>query len=428
MLQILRKCYASRNISVPVIHIREAEKIRQQEKRTYMNLRYQKRRAAAFGVVCSMMCAAVFMTNAGKQDMAEPVYAEEPVSMDTDLQVLAGAARVAAEVLDASSVASVEPLAMETVMAAYLDESVEAAAQSIAENSVETAAGTDTMDGTDNAGDTEEEPIQEESSADTADTVPQEPSGVDLLDIEDAGNYRTVPDASSIELPPQTIYTIPSVDMTAYSGKTIQTDELTVDIEAIRASYATEESPKWDSKKEFAVVNTIYHFLTDQMGVSPSIAAGMCGNFYAEGYFGMEQSTYHVFTDYEDAVARLSGSVDRGYGIVQWTSKGRRQNILNYYTAVYNAMPDEDFETVMMTAELCCAYEEVKYSRDIFSDMGKDLSVEDATGRIALLFERYKDCTEDWSQSGHTVSLVRDGSSGAKRLKYAEDIYKHFNK
>lgn len=162
-------------------------------------------------------------------------------------------------------------------------------------------------------------------------------------------------------------------------------------------------------------------FLVEDMGVHKNIACAIIGNCSREGRFGEEQDTGIYINSLDEARALLTADTEGiGYGIVQWTTPGRRELLLKYYEEACYHLPV--FEEAQIVAELMCLYEELQ-TYELFTNYDQVLSIEDACGRIALKYEAYKDSNKDWSMNSAGVcSLERTNCSGAKRLAFAYRI------
>lgn len=222
----------------------------------------------------------------------------------------------------------------------------------------------------------------------------------------------------------ENIITVPSATL-RIGNKHIATSPITVNIDRLMKVYYSSAEVKldWDYKNKPEVWMTIWEFLVNQQGVDPVYAAAICGNVAHEGWFGMEQGTYDIFQNMEDVRSCL-GRGRTGYGIVQWTYHTRQENLLAYYELVNQF--GLDWDTTMIIAECCCLLEEIK-AYAYFSDLGNaNTCLEDATGTIAVNYENYRNCTQQWGRGPYGYELIQGNSNGAKRLNYAWKIYYHF--
>ena len=204
------------------------------------------------------------------------------------------------------------------------------------------------------------------------------------------------------------------------------TDAVNVNIMRLMQVYKADyQAEPWDTKKKLNTINLVWEFLVNQNNVDPTIAAAVLGSIVYEGEVGMQQGTYHVFTGIQDARNKLTApTTDIGYGLVQWTSKGRRQWLLQFYEKV-NEDLNYDWETISVVAECCALLEEIK-KYNLYEDLTMEYDIEDATGIFACEFEIYDGYKTDWSESNGHYTLRSGADSGLKRYKYALSIYDHF--
>lgn len=194
------------------------------------------------------------------------------------------------------------------------------------------------------------------------------------------------------------------------------------------------------NRDDDALINTCIDFLYNQLGMNNEVVAGIIGNVCNEGHFGEEQGTYKLASNVDEYISNLSSSTDKGYGIAQWTYQDRQDKlaahtveIIDYLVAEYGldyeaCMYGEYYPTVIVTSELTFLYEELN-GYGIFEDFNKEYTLEDATGRIALSYERYKNSKKHWEygQDGKCYLIGSSECSGAERLKFAELIYEKLN-
>lgn len=220
--------------------------------------------------------------------------------------------------------------------------------------------------------------------------------------------------------------TMPSISMRDGNGVMIDTAEVFVDpvplVEAYSKEYVTYS---WDTKNKMNVIQTMWEFLVNQQGVEEHNAAAVIGAMMCEGYFGEEQKTHVIFSSIEDA-RKVLGKGTCGYGVAQWTYKTRQKNLLKYYELA-NEMFPEDFQTASIVAECCMLIEELK-AYYVFDDLYSYTTIEDAVGRMCVIYERYDGCDEQWSNDSGLYELVSQDGSGKTRLAYAINIYNYFIK
>lgn len=234
---------------------------------------------------------------------------------------------------------------------------------------------------------------------------------------------------SSSELTPVTtslvnIDTIGSVNMRNSEGVTITTNEVDVCVSDLLQAYDKEyDLPEWDTREKIATLTVIWNFLVEQQGVAPENAAGILGNIYSEGTFSQQQGTNVSISNISQARALL-GSGKTGYGCAQWTYSKRQKALLQYYELAYELFPD-NWDAVKIVAECCMILEECK-AYNVFEDIYTATTIEDATGRVAVLYENYSGCESQWSRSNGRYHLTKSNSNGSLRLYYANSIYDYF--
>lgn len=194
--------------------------------------------------------------------------------------------------------------------------------------------------------------------------------------------------------------------------------EYEIDLDRLNSAWNSAEAFEWDNRECHNYVAVIKNFLIDQMGVTENIAFAIMGNSANEGGFGMEQKSYDIFDDLEQAVSKLrNSSVHRGYGIIQWTSMNRRNKLAKFYEEADKL--GISFQEVMFVAELVFMYEEVQ-QYNLFSSYDEQVGLEDACGRVAREYEGYTESKDEWKKKNGEYTLVASKGSGYNRLKYAK--------
>lgn len=213
-----------------------------------------------------------------------------------------------------------------------------------------------------------------------------------------------------------------SVSMKTRFG-VVQTDEVFVDVEALHEIYTTDiEIPEWDMHAQMPIIKTLWNFLTVQQGIPEKNAAAILGAIACEGDFAEQQGTSRYISNIEQA-RTLLGAGKHGYGVAQWTYKTRQEALLAYYELASQLYPD-DWDKVRLAAECAMLLEELKAYR-VFDDIYSETTIEDALGRMCILYERYENVDSQWYLDGESYTCV--GGSGAKsRMNYANHIYDYF--
>lgn len=215
------------------------------------------------------------------------------------------------------------------------------------------------------------------------------------------------------------LITIGSIKMKTDSGW-IDTNPVSIDIEALREAYNTEYPEyDWDVKNKINTIYLLYEFLVNQNNVSHNIACAMIGAIMDEGYLGQKQNSSYCLSNIDDVHAVL-GNGSCGYGLAQWTFSTRQKALANYYDLASTMFTD--WNDIQMVAECCMLLEEVK-AYEVFSSMDEFISIEQATGRMCKIYESYKGVDSQWSKD---YTLVTDYGTGKLRLTYAYAIHDLF--
>lgn len=217
---------------------------------------------------------------------------------------------------------------------------------------------------------------------------------------------------------------IESISIHNNHNKYVPTSEITIYIEPLLELFnEKDENPEWDTKDKIDTLQVLWEFLVKQQGIPPENVAGILGNIYAEGHFAEQQGTGLYIANIEQA-RMLLGSGKVGYGCAQWTYHERQDSLLDYYELAYELFPN-DWDAVRITAECCMLLEECK-AYGVFEDIYTATTLEDAVGRVAVVYESYDGCKSQWSKSDGLYRLMDNSGSGAKRLCYANSIYNYF--
>ncbi len=222
------------------------------------------------------------------------------------------------------------------------------------------------------------------------------------------------------------IVTLDSVSFKNQNGVTVNTRPVEIDVAKLMDIYRQQHDiPAWDSKEKIDVISVLWYFLVEEQKVPEENAAGILGNIYTEGVFGIEEGSNDIISSIEDA-RTLLGKGECGYGVAQWTYNERQRTLLKYYELAYAAYPD-DWEAVCVVAECAMLIEEIK-GYNIFSNIYLPTTIEDATGRVGCIYEVYDKYWEDWSFDGSNYTLIKENGSGSRRLQNAVNIYEYFTR
>lgn len=209
-------------------------------------------------------------------------------------------------------------------------------------------------------------------------------------------------------------------------SKKIITDDIYVNVKTLMYIYNNEYTyPSWDYKKRINDIEMLWEFLVEQQGVNRNIAAAIIGSICFEGKVGMEQGSYSVFKNINEAEIKLSADAnDTGYGLVQWTYPKRRKFLLSYYKHI-NDNYDYDWETVCVLAECCTLYSEL-LDYKLFDDIYSEVDLMHACGLVGDVYENYSGSSKDWKIVDGQYKLTSDNCSGFDRYKYALNILRYF--
>ena len=215
-----------------------------------------------------------------------------------------------------------------------------------------------------------------------------------------------------------------SISMKVSYG-TIETEPISLNSNAVMSAYREERSiPSWDYKEKISVIAALWEFLVGQQNVEEHMAASIIGTLMDEGVFGEEQGSHAICSSIEDARAKISNH-DKGYGIVQWTYYTRQNALLQYYELA-NELYSDDWDRVCVVAECCMLLRELE-AYQVFDDLHSYTTIEDAVGRLCVLYEGYEGCYQQWSSGASGYSLVSNSGSGYDIYHYALHIYEYFS-
>lgn len=217
---------------------------------------------------------------------------------------------------------------------------------------------------------------------------------------------------------------------------TILVDDVEINIDSLMNCYYSNNMYGTMNRCDDATINTCINFFCEQLNISPEIAAGIIGNVCVEGHFGEEQGTHTIAVNVEEYIDDLLSKNNKGYGIAQWTYEDRQENlieqiveVIDYLMTEYNATYEEVvygeyYPTAIVLSELIYMYKELQ-CYNIFSSLTDYYTLEDATGRVALSYERYKNSKKHWKydENGYCTLIGTENSSGAKRLNFAKYVY-----
>ena len=223
---------------------------------------------------------------------------------------------------------------------------------------------------------------------------------------------------------------------------TYKVGDIDVDIDELMGVYYETNEYGMLTKNTAALQNTCVNFLFEQMGLSPEIVAGIIGNVCNEGHFAQQQGTHAIISNLDDYIYLLESDDGRGYGIAQWTYPTRQDSlrlyldeavriVMDQYDATYEeCVYGEYYPTVVIIAELTHLYDELM-DYDIFEDYTSYYDLEDATGRIALYYERYKNSKKHWAEDDETgtcyLMSTDSSNNGTLRLEIAKQVYDLMN-
>ena len=160
----------------------------------------------------------------------------------------------------------------------------------------------------------------------------------------------------------------------------------------------------------------IWEFLSGKIG-NDFGAAGLMGNLSAESglrsnnaqnsYMNKMGMTDESYTAQVDSGAYTNFVTDGvGYGLAQWTSSGRKQNLLNYMKSYGKSISDLDGQLDFLIVEMQQSYKKV------WNVLKSATSVKEASDSVLTGFERPKD-------QGTAVKQKRAANGQAYYDKYA---------
>lgn len=214
---------------------------------------------------------------------------------------------------------------------------------------------------------------------------------------------------------------IESVSMKGVHGGRVNTDP--VEIKVLQLAEVSEqeyEVPEWDFKERINTIQILWDFLVNQQNVSEKNASAIIGSICCEGDFGQQEGSNNSLSNIDEA-RRVLGNGDSGYGLVQWTWGTRQSTLLKYYEMANEQYPD-NWEQARMIAECCMLLEELKVY-EVFEDIYKDTTIEDALGRLSRTYFKYVEYEKDWNSKNQ---LISNNGQGKLRLNYANSIYGYF--
>jgi hypothetical protein len=174
------------------------------------------------------------------------------------------------------------------------------------------------------------------------------------------------------------------------------------------------ECPSWDTRKRYKDILILDEILVKQLGMSPMKAAAIIGNIcYEDSFCALTNSDASLASIYE-AKVRL-GNGTRGFGISQWTSSNRQNELEKYYTEVNDS--GLSWELTSVIAEAAYLYNEL-YVSGIIGDLSEDGDLEQVTGIVANVYEVYANKNNEWSSSNGVYK-----SKESPRYTYAKLIY-----
>ena len=153
-------------------------------------------------------------------------------------------------------------------------------------------------------------------------------------------------------------------------------------------------------------------------GLSEVATFGLMGNIYAESGLlpNNLQNSYEKklgFTDASYTLAVDSGSYTNfvgdaaGYGLCQWTSSGRKQNMINFARKTARSIADLEMQLEFLWQELTTSY------KSTLSGISDAKTIREASDIVLTKFERPRDQSE-------TVKK--------KRASYGEKFYNNYHK
>lgn len=213
-----------------------------------------------------------------------------------------------------------------------------------------------------------------------------------------------------------TVYVVPvNTAVNVVSGEIQNGASLTLSLSRIQEIVEEDiEFPSWDTRKRYKDILILDEILVNQLGMSPTKAAAIIGNICYEDSFCALTNSAAQMSNINEARSRL-GNGTRGFGIAQWTT-GKRQNELEkYYIEVNNS--GLSWELTSVISEAAYLYNEL-YVSGIIGNLSEEGDLEHMTGVVANQYESYASAGSEWSMSNGEYH-----SNGSPRYTYAKYIY-----
>lgn len=238
-------------------------------------------------------------------------------------------------------------------------------------------------------------------------------------------------------IPLEKLLNLIEIEPIAEETHTFILNDIEVDIDKLLNLYYSNSKYGAVNSDDTALMTVCTDFLFNQMGFSAEITAAVVGNICDEGHFAQRQGTREIIDNLNDYLYYLSLDDGKGYGIAQWTYPNRQDKLVKYLNNAvdivideYGATSDEYvcgeyYPAVVIIAELSLLYEEL-LDFELFEDYKAAYSIEDATGRIALHYEGYKNSSKHWKYKEDGLCyLVHTGdtNNGTRRLAFANHVY-----
>ena len=234
------------------------------------------------------------------------------------------------------------------------------------------------------------------------------------------------------------IIVIDSHDIPVSTCQTVDSREITIDVDSLYEAYMNAPVMEFDYKNKYRTINCLWEFLYNQNHIDPIMTSAIIGNIAMEGDFGLQQGTQsNRFTSIEDCRAKLGNKQAKGYGLIQWTFSSRKLPLLQFYEDAYNKLytdnfTEEDWTKAMLSAECTYLLEELNAwgILQMYETLPErdsiDKLLESTVGLLCREFVGYQNNNKQWSKSNGSYYLCDSNGSGLERLNYAKAVYSFY--
>ena len=155
----------------------------------------------------------------------------------------------------------------------------------------------------------------------------------------------------------------------------------------------------------------VWNYLFKQIGNEYGVA-GLMGNLYAESglrpnnlqnstekRIGHTDASYTAAVDNGNYTQFVTDCV--GYGLAQWTSAGRKQNLFNYIKSHGKSIGDMEGQLEFLIEEMRTGYKKV------WNTLKSAVSIKEASDSVLTGYERPKDQSTEMKQKPASAGFLR---------------------